>query len=173
MPNLIDFYKRIFLHVIPVRIIVPCLHQLHYQSWLKIQRFYKKRKTQYQVENNLYLLLSFLSRAFFSRPNTSTDTWLTFLNYTLYISLFNYVCFLLLYFIRDVGILNISGMYTYRRENITLNKWKLKKFGKCWISHALSGICNISWINKFRINCSLKGPTPYIKDPILYHVNDI
>ena len=24
MPNSIDFYKRIFLHVIPVRIIVPC-----------------------------------------------------------------------------------------------------------------------------------------------------
>ena len=25
IPNSIDFYKRIFLHVIPVRIIVPCL----------------------------------------------------------------------------------------------------------------------------------------------------
>ena len=26
MPNLIDFYKGIFLHVIPVRIIVPCIN---------------------------------------------------------------------------------------------------------------------------------------------------
>ena len=26
MPNLTNFYKRIFLHVIPVRIIVPCYY---------------------------------------------------------------------------------------------------------------------------------------------------
>ena len=29
MPNSIDFYKGIFLHVIPVRIIVPWLNQLN------------------------------------------------------------------------------------------------------------------------------------------------
>ena len=28
MPNSIDFYKRILLHVIPVRIIVPCYEEL-------------------------------------------------------------------------------------------------------------------------------------------------
>ena len=35
--NLIGFYKRIFLHVIPVRIIVPCLETItmnKYQRWI-------------------------------------------------------------------------------------------------------------------------------------------
>ena len=33
MPNSIDFYKRIFLHVIPVRFIVPCLKRMLYRDY--------------------------------------------------------------------------------------------------------------------------------------------
>ena len=29
MPNLIDFYKGIYLHVVPVHIIVPCSQEVH------------------------------------------------------------------------------------------------------------------------------------------------
>ena len=35
MPNSIDFYKEIFLHVIPVCIIVPCLHREHKAAGIK------------------------------------------------------------------------------------------------------------------------------------------
>ena len=49
MPNSIDFYKRILLHVIPVRIIVPCL---------KVT----KSKTRYKIilGSNIYAKLLFL-----------------------------------------------------------------------------------------------------------------
>ena len=44
MPNSIDFYKGIFLHVIPVRIIVPC-----YSTFIRVQYC--------QEEDHCYFLL--------------------------------------------------------------------------------------------------------------------
>ena len=54
-------------------------------------------------------------------------------------------------------------------ENTTFNKYKLnltipiKNVCTCLTSHALSGICNMSWLNNFRINSSIKSPTPCIE----------
>ena len=45
MPNSIDFYKRILLHIIPARIIVSCIY-LHKENQ-SLTKKNKKKKRQY------------------------------------------------------------------------------------------------------------------------------
>ena len=61
MLNSIDFYKRIFLHVIPVCIIVPCLHREHKAAGIKeiimvyIEQFLKSSFGSVLISLGVYL----------------------------------------------------------------------------------------------------------------------
>ena len=51
MPNSIDFCKRVFLHVIPVGIIVPCIHgiQKWMEHWAPISRNFHEKATKVNI----------------------------------------------------------------------------------------------------------------------------
>ena len=76
MPNSIDFYKRIFLHFIPVRIIVPWFYRAlvwYWQTWkveyfaLKIEKFQETRLQESFFLIGLYASIRLFSRQYFNK----------------------------------------------------------------------------------------------------------
>ena len=60
MPNSVDFYKGIFLHVIPVCIIVPCLKVV--SATFLLVCFLNLNESTYQTKKNVFY---FTSKALF------------------------------------------------------------------------------------------------------------
>ena len=61
MPNSIDFYKGIFLHVIPVRMIVPCFKE-HLQAAVSARFFVLRKQSPEGVKKDALKNLRKLSR---------------------------------------------------------------------------------------------------------------
>lgn len=91
--------------------------------------------------------MSFLFAELFSSTKTFTDTWLSFLDYTLYIFFwfYYYVYVLLVYYVLDVCITNVARVDIYK---IILNLQNLTKFIIVYIGQHIEVQNDISFKKK-------------------------